>query len=69
MCVHVPQVNPFTAHKVEPPSTTVTATKDELIKYFREMYLIRRMEISADMLYKVPGLGGSKAAARSLHWV
>ncbi|KAL6776662.1 PDC1 [Auxenochlorella protothecoides x Auxenochlorella symbiontica] len=52
------EVNPFTAHKVEPPSTTVTATKDELIKYFREMYLIRRMEISADMLYKAKQIRG-----------
>lgn len=30
-----PQVNPFKTHRIDPPSTTVTATKDELLSYFK----------------------------------
>jgi pyruvate dehydrogenase E1 component alpha subunit len=45
-------VNPFQAHKIEPPSTQVTTTVGELLAYFTQMYRMRRMEIAADMLYK-----------------
>ena len=38
---------------VEAPSTTVTASKDDLIRYMKEMYLMRRMEITNDTEYKV----------------
>ena len=38
---------------IDAPATTVTATKDELIKYFKEMYTMRRMEITNDTEYKV----------------
>ena len=112
-----PQVNPFKAHRIDPPATTVTATKDELLQYFKggweggslpalgpahppaclpaspsarwceerrglkaphpaaaprsvthvllpltrpppELYRLRRMEISADMLYKAKQIRG-----------
>ena len=32
------QVRDFAAHRCEPPSTTVTATKSELLDYFQTMY-------------------------------
>lgn len=31
----LPQVNPYKTHRIDPPSTTVTATKDELLQYFK----------------------------------
>mmetsp|Transcript_19900 Transcript_19900/g.60083 ORF Transcript_19900/g.60083 Transcript_19900/m.60083 type:complete len:398 (-) Transcript_19900:968-2161(-) len=46
------KVRDFGAHRIEPPSTTVTATKSELLGYFELMYKMRRMEIASDMLYK-----------------
>ena len=46
------QVNPFKTHHCDGPATTVTTTKEELLKFFHEMYRMRRMEITADMLYK-----------------
>jgi pyruvate dehydrogenase E1 component alpha subunit len=36
----------------------VTTSKEELLKFFKEMYLVRRMEISADMLYKAKQIRG-----------
>mmetsp|Transcript_19108 Transcript_19108/g.36547 ORF Transcript_19108/g.36547 Transcript_19108/m.36547 type:complete len:395 (-) Transcript_19108:327-1511(-) len=43
---------PFEAHRIDPPSNTVETTKSELFKMFSDMYLMRRMEIAADVLYK-----------------
>ncbi|RZC59067.1 hypothetical protein C5167_006375 [Papaver somniferum] len=43
---------PFTAHNCEPPSRTVETTEKELLGFFKEMALMRRMEIAADSLYK-----------------
>ena len=37
----------------EAPSSTVTATKDELLAFFKEMYTMRRVEITNDTEYKV----------------
>jgi hypothetical protein len=34
-CAPVFQVNPFKTHRIDPPSTTVTTNKDELLQYFR----------------------------------
>jgi pyruvate dehydrogenase E1 component alpha subunit len=42
----------------EAPSTTVTATKDELIEYFKTMYTMRRMEITCDNEYKARTIRG-----------
>ncbi|CAL9210818.1 unnamed protein product [Musa hybrid cultivar] len=43
---------PFTGHKIEPPSRLVDTTPSELLSFFRDMTLMRRMEIAADSLYK-----------------
>ncbi|RZR85464.1 hypothetical protein BHM03_00012453 [Ensete ventricosum] len=43
---------PFTAHKIEPPSRLVDTTPSELLTFFRDMSMMRRMEIAADSLYK-----------------
>lgn len=46
------EVNPFKGHKVEPPSNQVETNKDELFDMYRTMFLMRRMELTADQLYK-----------------
>ncbi|KAL8266632.1 hypothetical protein R6Q59_003976 [Mikania micrantha] len=43
---------PFTGHKSDPPSRSVDTTPKELMNFFTDMALMRRMEISADSLYK-----------------
>jgi len=50
--------NPFTGHKLEVPKPEVTTSKDELVKFFREMSLLRRMEVTADTLYKSKQIRG-----------
>ncbi len=52
------QINPFKTHHCEGPSTSVTTNKEELVKFFTEMYRMRRMEITADMLYKSKQIRG-----------
>ncbi|KAJ7531070.1 hypothetical protein O6H91_14G031300 [Diphasiastrum complanatum] len=43
---------PYKAHKCEPPSLLATTTPQELVQFFKTMFLMRRMEIAADSLYK-----------------
>ena len=43
---------PFQAHRIDPPAQTVTTNKAEVLGFFRDMFLMRRMEIAADVLYK-----------------
>ncbi len=43
---------------IDAPSTTVTATKDELVTYFKQMYVMRRMEITNDTEYKARNIRG-----------
>ncbi|KAJ0037460.1 hypothetical protein Pint_23093 [Pistacia integerrima] len=43
---------PFTAHQCEAPSRSVETSSKELLTFFRDMALMRRMEIAADSLYK-----------------
>lgn len=45
--------NVFATHNFEAPSTTVTTTKDELMGFFKQMYIMRRVEITNDTEYKV----------------
>jgi len=42
----------FRGHNTEPPSLDVEVTKDSLLKMYKEMVTMRRMEQSADALYK-----------------
>lgn len=42
----------FKGHRLEVPSDDVTVTKDEALKFYRDMVLYRRVEIVADQLYK-----------------
>jgi len=43
---------PFTTHNIDGPDLKVTTSKSELWKMFSDMYMMRRMEIAADVLYK-----------------
>jgi pyruvate dehydrogenase E1 component alpha subunit len=45
--------NVFATHNFDPPSTTVTTNKDELMAFFKQMYIMRRVEITNDTEYKV----------------
>ncbi|KAK8913654.1 hypothetical protein KSP39_PZI024005 [Platanthera zijinensis] len=49
---------PYTGHKIEPPSRSVETTPKELLTFFRDMSLMRRMEIAADSLYKAKLIRG-----------
>ena len=59
---------PLQAHNIEPPSNTVVTNKAELLSFFHQMYRMRRMEISADMLYKVSLRGRSCRPAAPRMW-
>ena len=48
----------FTTHIVDPPSLSVTTSKDELLRLLREMYTMRRMEITNDTEYKARNIRG-----------
>ncbi|CAL9201044.1 pyruvate dehydrogenase E1 component subunit alpha-1, mitochondrial-like [Musa acuminata AAA Group] len=49
---------PFTGHRIEPPSRAVDTTPAEILSFFRDMALMRRMEIAADSLYKAKLIRG-----------
>ncbi|XAR64998.1 Pyruvate dehydrogenase (acetyl-transferring) [Bertholletia excelsa] len=49
---------PFTGHRCEPPSRTVETSPKELMTFFRDMAMMRRMEIAADSLYKAKLIRG-----------
>lgn len=48
----------FEVHNCDMPSETATATRDELFQAFKDMYTIRRMEITCDMEYKNRNIRG-----------
>ncbi|KAG5067983.1 hypothetical protein JHK85_000360 [Glycine max] len=47
-----------TAHNCEPPSRAVATSSSELLTFFLDMALMRRMEIAADSLYKAKLIRG-----------
>lgn len=56
---HSTQTNPIVTHKLDDvPSTSITVSKSELLSMFEQMYRMRRMEISCDMLYKAKQILG-----------
>eukprot|EP00798_Chlamydomonas_sp_ICE-L_P021240 gene21240-28156_t len=52
------EVQPFMAHRIEPPSTTVETNLTELKSLYEMMYKFRRMEIAGDMMYKAKLIRG-----------
>jgi pyruvate dehydrogenase E1 component alpha subunit len=44
--------NPFQTYKIDAPAPKTTTTKEELIKFYRDMTEMRRTEVVADNLYK-----------------
>ena len=48
----------FETYKCDSPPTTVTTSKSELVAHFESMARMRRMEISADILYKAKLIRG-----------
>ena len=42
----------FEGHLIEPPSQVVETSKREIIDMFTQAYMMRRLEIAADVLYK-----------------
>eukprot|EP01084_Bolivina_argentea_P177671 307244_1 len=57
--VTVPFVKEYKLHKMDvgPPSEAVTS-RDELMMYFKQMYTMRRMEITCDSEYKARNIRG-----------
>ena len=53
------QLKPFKLHKFEDsPKTEVTLSRDDALKFYREMVTIRRMEAAANALYKEKSIRG-----------
>ena len=53
------QTKPYKLHKLDSsPSTNVTLTRDDALKYYRQMQTIRRMETTAGNLYKEKQIRG-----------
>lgn len=50
MTIDVPV--PFKAHNIEAPSQSVETSKSEIVSMFTQAYLMRRLEIASDVLYK-----------------
>lgn len=48
----------FKTHLCEAPATTVTTNKEELLHFMKQMYTMRRMEITCDTEYKARNIRG-----------
>ena len=54
----IPQVDEYKTHRIDPPPTTVTTSRGELLGFFETMFRMRRLEIAADMQYKAKLIRG-----------
>jgi pyruvate dehydrogenase E1 component alpha subunit len=52
------EVSPYDTYQCESPTTTVTASKKELLEMYYNMVVIRRMEMASDALYKAKLIRG-----------
>jgi pyruvate dehydrogenase E1 component alpha subunit len=48
----------FRTHNIQPPSSEVQVTKEEMIDLYKQLVMIRRMETAADGLYKSKKIRG-----------
>jgi len=51
-------VNPFRTYKIDAPEPVATTSKEELLSFFKQMTLWRRVEVAADNLYKTKQVRG-----------
>lgn len=52
-------LTPYKVHLLdETPATTVSVTREDALKYYRQMFLVRRMETAAGNLYKEKAIRG-----------
>jgi len=49
---------PFQTHLCDSPPNFAITTKEELLKFYHDMYLVRRLETTADTLYKSKHIRG-----------
>ncbi|EFJ35992.1 hypothetical protein SELMODRAFT_404383 [Selaginella moellendorffii] len=49
---------PYAGHRCDPPEQRVETSAKELVDFFKVMYVMRRMEIAADSLYKAKFIRG-----------
>ncbi|XP_018321540.1 probable pyruvate dehydrogenase E1 component subunit alpha, mitochondrial isoform X2 [Agrilus planipennis] len=53
------ETKPYKLHKLDtPPSASTTLSREDALKYYREMQVVRRMEASANNLYKTKLIRG-----------
>jgi len=53
------QTKPYKLHKLDvSPSTDVSVTREDAIKFYREMATVRRLEAAANSLYKEKAIRG-----------
>lgn len=57
LSIQLPETN-FEPYMLEPPSTTLNVSKDTLLQMYKDMTIIRRMEMACDALYKAKKIRG-----------
>lgn len=57
LSIKLPETN-FQSYLIDPPSTTLNVSKDSLLQMYKDMTIIRRMEMACDALYKAKKIRG-----------